>query len=160
MKNESQPSKEAVLEWELNQFEHEQRGKNWYIVVYVLLFVAITLSIFFKQWSLLFVIFALSVAVYRFLGLEPNKTTCEINDEGIRFNDIFHSYPEIKSFAISYEPERFLQLFLNKHSAYNLKIVVPEEISLKELRDTLAAHIPEQAIQVDMLDRASKILKL
>jgi hypothetical protein len=160
MENSQEDKSAALIKWELLDFEHADRGRLWYTAAVCFLVVSTILFIYFKQWSLLFVTYALALAVYKFIDAEPKQTFCEVSEVGVRFNEVFYPFTELKAFAISYEPDCFLQLFLNKRSLYILKIKISPEVDLVSLRKIMSTLVPEQAVQVDILDRIAKFLKI
>lgn len=99
---------------------------------------------------------------YIFAERQPRTIQMEITPDGIRVDNYFYDYDDIRSFWIFYEIEeeiRILSLHSKKTFLPYIHIPIGNANPIK-IRETLLRYIPEIKQELTILDRLEKLIGL
>ncbi len=119
--------------WQTPEYEHYERGSNWFWTVGVLGFVGIILSIIFKNFLLAIILGIGLFSVFMYAHRPPEVVTVVVNKRGVLIKDEFYPFRNIKAFAINHEKEpAHLSLHIHRlvmpHVQISLENINPDEI--------------------------------
>ena len=155
-------SPSPTFSWKAHEYEHYEKEPKWYwvmggiltaIVVYAIVTNAIIMAITFILIGMLGYIYA---------EREPREIEIAILTEGIRVDNYFYDYDDIRSFWIFYEVEeglKILSLHSNKTFLPYIHIPVGNANPLK-IRETLLSYIPEIKQELTIVDRLERLIGL
>lgn len=136
---------ETIISWEILEHEPRPKSADWTWVVSIIGGAMAIASIIFG--NLLFAIFIIiaTFSIILYGHKEPELLQVEINRKGIRVNNEFFPYPTIDSFWMDDERGYQVLTILSKKRSIlpHIRIRMPEDISMDELRDELLNHIDE-----------------
>jgi len=123
------------------------------IIVYALITNSILMAITFILIGMLGYIYA---------EREPRTIQMEINPDGIKVDNYFYEFDDIRSFWIFYEVEEGLKI-LSLHSKKTflpyIHIPIGNANPIK-IRETLLQYLPEIKQELSILDRLEKLIRL
>ena len=90
----------AAFEWEGVEYEHRERGADWYWALGVVAIAGIVASILFANYLLALVIVAAAVALGLHAAKKPPVHQFRITEEGLEIGHEMHPYSRMRSFAI------------------------------------------------------------
>jgi len=155
-------SDEPIFSWEAPEYEHFEKHPKWYwvmggillaIVVYALITNAILMAITFILIGMLGYIYA---------EREPRIIRMEITPDGIRVDNYFYDYDDVRSFWIFYEVEeaiKVLSLHSKKTFLPHVHIPIGDANPIK-IRETLLHYLPEIKQELSILDRLERLIGL
>jgi hypothetical protein len=149
---------EPSFSWEAPEYEHLEKHPKWYwimggillaIVIYALVTDSILMAITFILIGMLGYIFA---------EREPRIIQMKINSDGIRVDNYFYEYDDLKSFWIFYEVEEGIKI-LSLHSKKtflpyaHIPIGNTNPILIREILINYLAEIRQELTVIDRLER-------
>lgn len=131
---------EDKISWSSYEFTHHEKDRQWFLVFWVVaggvfgsllilgnVFGAATMALF-------------AVILYIYALKEPNIIHCEINKEGVIFNDRLFPYSSIASFWALYDPPVKDLIIISKHMIVP-KISIPlGDANPVEIREMILAN--------------------
>jgi len=99
---------------------------------------------------------------YVYAERQPRVIQMEINPDGIRVDDYFYDYDNIRSFWIFYETEeeiRVLSLHSKKTFLPYIQIPIGNANPIK-IRETLLQYLPEIKQELSVIDRLERMIGL
>lgn len=140
----------ALLEWQISEFAHYDRGALWHVVALLtglgLLVYAILTSNF--LFALIIVMFAL--ALYLSIITEPAKIRFALTDGGIEIGRTRYPYREIKSFWLIYDPPEVKKLYLDFLAPLRPRLTIDlDDVNPNDVRAALLTRIHEDLTQVE-----------
>ncbi|MDP1845886.1 MAG: hypothetical protein Q8L09_04000 [Candidatus Moranbacteria bacterium] len=153
---------EPVFSWEAPEYDHEEKHPKWYwimggallaIIIYALVINAILMAITFILIGMLGYVYA---------EREPRLIRMEINSDGVRVDNYFYQYDDLKSFWIFYEVEEGIKtLSLHSKKTFLPHIHIPiENANPILIRETLINYLPEIRQELTIIDRLEKMIGL
>ena len=91
--------------WETPEYEHYEKGYNWFWVVGLAAFVIIILSIFLKNFLLVIILGIGLFSVFMYAHRVPELVTVVVNRKGVLIKDEFYPFRNIRAFALNHEKE-------------------------------------------------------
>jgi len=155
-------SDEPSFFWEAPEYEHFEKHPKWYwimggillaIVIYALVTNAILMAITFILIGMLGYIYA---------EREPRIIQMEITPDGIRVDNYFYNYDDLRSFWIFYEAEediKVLSLLSQKTFLPHIHVPIGNANPIK-IRETLLQYLSEIKQELSVLDRLERLIGL
>ena len=150
-----------VFKWKSPEYLHHEKGNKWYLylsifVLIIAILSAITGNITFAIAIITFVI------VYYYIDTKhpPKLVDIVISELGIRFNEQFFHYNQIKSFWIHYEHgAKSLNFRIKNGFQYDICIQL-QEMDPVDIRRYLLTEIPEwEGKEEKFTDKMLRLLK-
>ncbi|MBT5807737.1 hypothetical protein HOI18_00480 [Candidatus Uhrbacteria bacterium] len=144
---------QAVIEWEVDEYPHHARSKNWYVIGGVLGVFLIVYAV--ATANFLFAVIILMIGIITLLStfLPPDRIPVVITTTGVVVNDMYYDFESINNFSIAYDPPSIKYLYFEFHSAWHPLLSIPlEEIDPNQVRDNLLPFCTEN------LDRTEETL--
>ena len=157
----------AVFEWEGVEYEHRERGADWYWALGLLAVVGIGVSIYFSN-ILLAIILALGFGSIIFLSIRgPREHDVALTPRGIDIDGTLYRYPAVRSFWVAiedipddaeYEPR--VRLFLSIPSLLHPRFMLPlaDVDHAEEVRDYLLNYLEEAEQEPHFAEHVAEIL--
>lgn len=147
------------IEWEAYEYEHKERGSDWFWAVGIIsISIAIASGIFGNIiFGILVLLAAFSLAL--FINRRPDKIKIFANEKGVTKDRTHYPYHSIKSFWIDIEHSH-PKIILRSQKLLMPLIVVPisEEVDPMELRENLIRFIPEEYHSLPFVERLLEYL--
>ncbi len=147
MKNKKQEKikkGEEILSWTFPEYEKHQRGKYWYLSVFVLGSLLFVYCL--KTSNFLFAIIIVMVGLILFFSHKNNplKIKFSILKNGILLDDKFYPYLDLEGFWIVYDPPEVKRLYIIKNNIFKTYFSIPfKDISPLEIREILSQYLEE-----------------
>ncbi|MFZ4632152.1 MAG: hypothetical protein ACOYL8_03025 [Patescibacteria group bacterium] len=169
-------NKEKYIRWQVPEYKIPERGRNWYIIAAIFLFICIFFSFFtISNWRLvflgaasnfLFVVILLIAGAIMYINerRDPLIVTFEIGPEGIKIGSKFYDYDELRSFCVLYKPkESIKQLYFDFKSSTKMRLSVPlRRMDALTVRNFLVRYLNEDLERENepLSEQLTKLLKL
>ena len=155
----AQPSAE-VIQWSASEVVEHSRGAWWYVIASVILVAMIGLTVWFQQWTsggLALVIFITLIVV----GLKPaRELRYRLSDEGLSIEDRLYPMSNYRAFGVRKDGALWqLVLIPVKRFSLSTTVFIPEDQGEK-IVDFFGARLPMEKVELDMVDKVSKRLRL
>lgn len=142
------------IEWTAHAFEHKIRTEDWFWAVGIIAISVAIASIIFGNiiFGILVIVatFALSLHINR----PPHDVHVEVNERGIKKDNIFYPYESLHSFWIE-EEHSHPKILLRSHKWFIPLIVVPlgEKVNVEELEGRLLEFLPRHFYNLPFVER-------
>jgi hypothetical protein len=145
--------KPQQLEWEASEFIFNEKSREWYWALFVIV-AAIVASSFFLKNTLLAVfavIGGFTIALYG--AKKPTTVLINISGRGIQVGEVLYSYESIESFWIYYDPPFLKDISLQSTRAFGSNIRIPlGDTDPQKVRDLLIQYIHEEVHEESLTD--------
>ncbi len=167
MKNEKTKQQqnigEVILQWEMPEYAHYDKGKTWYLIAGVIVLALIVYGLFMAEYTMVLA-FALLAGVYYVLHNEtPKNITIIITTHGLVIDKDFYQFSDIDHFWIVHKPHSNLKvLYLRalKKMSTDVRIELMEQDPML-VRQLLQTQIKEESgTDETFVDKVSRWLKL
>lgn len=142
-----------TFSWQAKEFEKVPRSQQWYLGVFIFLFVMLTYAFITNNllMAIIFILFA--VLAYLFDKKEPRLLQCSINKKGVTTQKNLYEYAMLESFWIFYEPMGRKILSLKSKKKYLPFIHLPiGQANPAEIRKVLLNYLPEEKQEEGLSD--------
>ncbi|MBU0648440.1 hypothetical protein KJ855_04645 [Patescibacteria group bacterium] len=165
VQNLDQPEKTAeefddslVFEWESNEFDYHEKGKNWTYTLIVIAVVLIVLFVFMSNWLGIVIVVLLAVVVYQYAFKKPRMMHYILSREGLLVGEKLYTFKDIKSFWITFDGV----LYVNTRQYVPPRLTVGlESVDVVALEKFLGNYVTRlDRGTVDSSDQISRWLKL
>lgn len=155
---------ELLHEWSFFEHIEHVRGKVWYIVAGIFLIIMSLYCVNTKNFLFLVIIIMSSLFIVMFKFKKPELLSFSIYEDGIKLEDIFYRWEQMKEYYIIYEPERSvkkLYFILKGISITGIGVDLENENPLM-IRETLNQYLEENTVRKyeHLSDQVERILKL
>jgi len=161
------PDEAAVFEetsfsWQAPEYEHFEKHPKWYWVTGGILLAIIIYALATNGILMAITFILIGMLGYVYAERKPKTIQMEITPDGIRVDDYFYDYDNIRSFWIFYEVEeeiRILSLHSKKTFLPYIHIPIGNASPIK-IRETLLQYLPEIKQEISALDRLERMIGL
>lgn len=139
---------ESSISWKAYEYIHEPKSSDWYWALGVIALAVFGAAIIFGNYifAILTLIVAFSLAVHAHHH-EPKLVDFELNEKGVRIDDILYRYKTLESFDIeTHETEigTFAKIFIKSKKTLMPLIVIPiAEVHHDDVREYLSIFLEE-----------------
>lgn len=139
--------------WKAPEFPKKQKDKSWFIfpaIITVILgiFALVTESILF-----LIAIILSFIVFYVYANKEPRIIKFKINEKGIEIDKRLHSFDDLRSFWIFYEPPKVKELSFRSRRTFIPYIRIPlDKQNPNDIRKFLLKFLPEKRHSESLVD--------
>lgn len=149
------------ITWQAKEYLHLERNTTWFVSVVaaavVLLAIAILLM---KAYTFALLIVVMAVAVIVLAKRPPRTLKYVLSQKGLYVEDQLHRLEEYKSFGVIHdEGEYSVMLVPTKRFSPSLTVYFPADLGEK-IVDFLGQRLPMQDLQLDVVDRLVRKLRL
>ncbi|MDD5489552.1 MAG: hypothetical protein PHP25_02645 [Candidatus Moranbacteria bacterium] len=159
---EATVSEETSFSWEAPEYEHSEKPPKWYWVMGGVLLAIIVYALITNSILMAITFILIGMLGYVYAERQPRTIKMQITPDGIKVDDYFYEYDDIRSFWIFYEIEeeiRILSLHSKKTFLPYIHIPIGNANPIK-IRETLLQYLPEIKQELSALDRLEKIIGL
>lgn len=161
MSNDSK--KEKFIQWQVPEYQKQQRGRNWYIIATLFVLIALFFCFFsVSMWQIVFLgpksnflfalIIVMSVAMMVIHSAqEPRMITIRLAPDGVYIGKRFYDHDSIKTFCVLYKPKQSIK---NLYFEFNNKMLPRLSVPLRS-QDPLAIRNFLVRFQEEDLDRTA-----
>lgn len=166
----------AKYAWEIPGHHDYKRGKNWYVIAGIIVFIMIFFSFFtIQHWKLIFLgansnfLFSLIIIISVIIMIIQNndKTATipvSVDDNNIQVGNKIYPYDKIKHFSIVYKPDEDIKnLYLEFKNQLHFRLSIPLlDINVLKIREFLLKNLDEDIERTEqpLSEQLTKILKL
>ncbi len=166
----------SAIKWEVHEFKKPERGRNWYIAVGLIAFLAIFFSFFtIKSFKLVWLgagnnflftlIIILSLIIMLLLeSKEHGMIKVKLDGDGLHLGQKFYDYDDFKNFCVLYKPKQSIkQLYFEFKNPAKFRISIPlRGLNALMVRNFLKRFVDEDTERVapPLSEQLTKLLKL
>lgn len=153
----------AIFEWNVPEYARHNRSRLWYIVAAIV--TALLLLTALRSGNFLFAIIVIMFAVIMVLNSlqEPEEMRVAITERGLVWGEHYHSYIDVSTFWIVYQPPEVKNLYVEFKSALKPRLNIPlGEESPVAIREFLKKVAKEDTTRDDepLSDFLGRVLKI
>jgi len=142
------------ITWQIFEYEHRQKHQDWFWALGIVAVTSTVTAIIYKNY-LLAILILLSSFLLAFLNLrKPEEINIEINEKGVRIEDDFYSYKNLKSFWIN---DNLLLIHSNRAFLPIITLTIRDR-SPEEIKNFLKKYLPEEEIQEPWTTKLLEVL--
>ena len=153
---------EPVFSWQAPEYEHFEKHPKWYWVMGGILLAIVVYALVTNSILMAITFILIGMLGYIYAEREPLIIEMEINPDGIKVDNYFYDYDDVRSFWIFYEVEegfKILSLHSKKTFLPHVHIPIGDANPIK-IRETLLSYLPEIRQELTILDRLEKLIGL
>jgi hypothetical protein len=153
---------EPFFSWEAPEYDFFEKHPRWYWAMGAILLALLIYAIVTNAILMAVVFILVGMLGYFFAEREPRTIQMHIDSDGIRVDDYFYDYENLKSFWIFYEAEegiRILSLHSRKTFLPHIHIPVGNANPIL-IREVLIQYLPEIRQELTIIDRLERIIGL
>jgi len=153
---------EPTFPWEAPEYEHFEKHPRWYWVMGVILTAIVVYAIVTNSILMAITFILIGMLGYYFAEREPRIIAMEITPDGVRVDNYFYEYDNLRSFWIFYEVEegiKLLSLLSQKTFLPHIHIPIGNANPIR-IRETLLHYLPEIKQELTIIDRLERIIGL
>jgi hypothetical protein len=153
---------EVILQWQMPEYPHQDKGQGWYMTAGVIVLAIIAYGLITAEY-IMAIAFALLAGVYYILHNEaPKNITVSITTLGIVIEKDFYQFSDIESFWIVYVPPKVRLFYLRPAKKWSsdikLELMDQNPMVLRQLLQPYIKELPGQG--ESLIDKISRVLKL
>lgn len=149
-----------IINWEAQEYIARKKNVTWYIVMSVVVVALLTLAIFMKDWSFCVLIVVGVIALLLYVLRAPRKLHYVLDNKGLTEGNKFYSYEEFKSFGILNEDNHYSIVLTPKKRFNPRNTVFFPETQGEEIVDLFGEHLPMEPVELDLLDKLIRLLRI
>lgn len=164
------------LVWPVPEYRRPERGRRWYIIAGIFLFLCLFFSFFsFSGWKLTFLgansnfLFALILIISSIIiiindGRPALMVNIYLESEGMKIGNKFYDYDGFKHFAIIYKPKQSVKnLYFEFKNSFRPRLSIPlRHMDPILVRNFLLRYLDEDLERTDipLSEQLTKLFKL
>jgi len=149
-----------IINWEAQEYIERKKNSLWFVIMGLIVAGLVVLAIFLEDWSFIGVIIVGVIALLLYVLRPPRKLHYVLNDKGLTEGNKFYSYNEFRSFGILNENNHYC-IVLTPRKRFNPRnnIYFPETQG-EEIVDMFGEHLPMEPVELDLLDKLIRLLRI
>ena len=164
------------LKWTVPEYHQPERGRNWYIIAGIFVFICLFFSFFtISNWHLVWLglsanfLFTLIIIIAAMIMIindsqTPDQVNVELGPEGVKVGSDFYDYDVLKNFSVLYKPKQSLKtLYFEYKNSMHLRLSLPlRRLDALTVRNFLIKYLDEDLDRTEMplSEQLTKLLKL
>ncbi len=150
----------GTITWEAEEYIVRDKTRGWYVGLIVVGLLLVGLAVLLQAWTFMIVVI-LSVAALLIYAMRPPRLIkYTLDDEGLTEGQTKHSFAEFKAFGIMNENNHFsIVLTPRKRFSPRMRVFFPETQG-EEIVDAFGRRLPMENVELDMLDKLIKFLRI
>lgn len=153
---------ESTFSWQAPEYEHFEKHPKWYWVMGGILLAIVIYAIATNSILMAITFILIGMLGYIYAEREPRTIQMEINPDGIKVDNYFYEFDDIRSFWIFYEVEEGLKILsLHSKKTFLPHIHIPiGNANPILIRETLINYLPEIRQELTIIDRLERLIGL
>jgi uncharacterized membrane protein YobD (UPF0266 family) len=149
-----------IINWEAQEYIARKKNPLWFVIMGLVVAALLALAIFAKDWSFCVLIVVGVIALMLYILRPPRKLHYVLDDKGLTEGNKFYSYNEFKSFGILSENNHY-SIVLTPRKRFNPRnnVFFPETQG-EEIVDMFGEHLPMEPVELDLLDKLIRLLRI
>lgn len=136
------------MEWDTLEHSYTKKTNDWYASVIIIMSAVIAVEFLVGNFVLIILTLVATATFLLLVARQPNMMHVEITKKGIRAGNMLYPFGDLDGFAIAeYEHEKRLLLESNRQIVPLYVVPLPDEVNADNLREVLAAYIPEKDLK-------------
>ena len=143
------------INWTALEYEHKEKKPDWFWALGIVAVASSVASIIYKNYFFAILII-LAMVMLAFLNLrKPQEVEIELNEKGIRVEDFFYPYKNLKSFYVHHG-----KLLVHSNRAFMPIITLPisDNVSEKEIGEFLKKYLKEEEMAESFTAKLIEVL--
>lgn len=152
---------ETAVRWQAHEYIHREKDMRWYIAFGVIVVALMAIAIFvMNAWTFAVLVLVMAVTLIMYTRRPPRVLDYILSRQGLHINDRLYPFVEFKSFIVIHGDDEYsIMLVPVKRFQPGVSVYFPEE-SGEAIVDMLAARMPMQESQLDLMDRIIRRLRI
>lgn len=149
----SAPDSGEAVRWQATEYVHREKDQIWFVVFGLITLTLMAAAVFMKAWSFAILIPVMAASLLIYARRPPRVMNYVLTGKGLYVNDYLFPYGDFKSFALTRTAEQYsIMLVPVKRFKPGLTVSFPAEAG-EAIVDTLAARLPMEEAEPDLVDR-------
>ncbi|OGL23929.1 hypothetical protein A2791_03445 [Candidatus Saccharibacteria bacterium RIFCSPHIGHO2_01_FULL_46_30] len=158
--NEEPAALTAPVNWEAQEYIHQEKGTVWFIIFGVVLAVMIGVAVWQQAWTFVLLLIVIATTIIVFAKRPPRVISYSLTDKGLSVDDTLHPFKNFKSFGVVRDGEEYsIMLIPTKRFQPGVTVYFPEA-SGEAIVDMLGARLPMRELHLDVVDRFVRKIRL
>jgi hypothetical protein len=155
-------SADPSFSWTAPEYEHFEKDQKWYWIMGSILLAIIIYAIVINAFLMAITFILIGMLGYVYAERKPRNIELAITPDGVRADNYFYDYDDIRSFWIFYEVETGLKvLSLHSKKTFMPYVHVPVgHANPIKIRETLLNYIPEIRQELTIIDSLERLIGL
>lgn len=163
----SEPAQPAIdendqpVQWQAMEYISHERNAPWFVAFAVVTLGLMALAIFLIQsWTFAILIPVMAVALLTYTQRAPRTLNYSLGRKGLHINDHLYPFSDFKAFGVIHDGADYsIMLVPVKRFRPGVSVYFPEAVG-ERLVDMLAARFPMRELQLDIVDRLIRKLRI
>ena len=149
------------VHWQAHEYVHHEKSAMWFIVFGVIALSFMLFVVFIiKDISFAILVPVMAAALLVYAYRPPRLLDYTLSKHGLHVNDRLYSFNEFKGFRVIHDGEEYsIMLVPTKRFKLGVSVYFPEEAG-EAIVDMLGARLPMENIQLDLVDKITRKLRL
>lgn len=149
-----------TITWEAEEYIVRDKTKWWYVGLVAVGLVLSGIAIWIQSWTFLAVVVLSVVALVVYALRPPRILKYALNNKGLVEDTREYNFDQFKAFGILNENNHYaIVLTPRKRFSPRLTVYFPAAQG-EEIVDAFGARLPMETVQLDMLDKLIKFLRI
>ena len=152
---------QEIANWQAQDLIIGEKGKKWYVGFFFVVAILVGLAIFMQSWSFvaLILVSALGIVVLR-KSNHAQIISYSLSTHGVYMGENFHSYDEFRAFGILQEENVYSIILLPKKRFSPSTTIYFNKEDGEKITDIIGVRLPMEEVQLDIIDRIVRKMKL
>lgn len=148
------PSLKFRMEWDAYEYEHKDRGSDWFWAVGIISFAVAIVSVILGNIIFAILVLVGAFALSLFANREPNATHVIVDEMGIARGKVKYPYSALASFWIETNSSH-KKILLRSEKIFMPLIAIPlgEGVDVDKLHDNLSEFLKEEFHSLPFVER-------
>lgn len=144
----------TFFSWENFEDKKESKSKDWFWALGIIAVTSVVASIIYANY-LFAVLILIAAGLLAFIAKKkPEREFYSVTNKGVKHNETFYPYKNIKAFWVDFDDEPVSILFQVERSFMPfVSFPIPDNIPADELRDHVREYVEEKPIQEPKLHK-------
>ncbi len=149
-----------TITWEAEEYVIRNKTVGWYVGLIVVGLLLTGLAVLLQAWTFIAVIVLSVVALMIYVVRPPRVIKYTLDNEGLLEGQQRHSFEEYKAFGVLNENGHYsIVLTPRKRFSPRTMIFFPEAQG-EQIVDAFGERLPMEPVQLDLLDKLIKFLRI
>jgi len=153
------PQPSFKIEWDAHEYEHKERGSDWFWAVGILSVSVAVASVIFGNIIFAILVLISVFALSLFINRPPDTLRVVVDEKGITRGRVRYPYQTLRSFWIDTEHSH-KKIILRSEKLLMPLIIVPlgNEVDVEQLHENLSRFLPEEFHSLPFVERILEYL--
>ena len=149
-----------IINWEAQEYIVRKKNPLWFVIMGVVVVALLIGTIWMGDWSFTVLIVVAVIALLLYVLRPPRKLHYVLDNKGLTEGNKFYSYGDFKSFGILKEDNHY-SIVLTPRKRFNPRnnVFFPEAQG-EEIVDMFGEHLPMEPVELDLLDKLIRLLRI